>query len=331
MTVDIMVADGRLNENSPVTIKLLEADMNPYVLRPLTTLRKDEWIQFDAAVVRVARQRLNALQDLISRGLIVKIPNAMGVTVVQHETMNEMIAASVSMDGITRGKADRVLFSLVSTPLPIIHEDFWLSARALAAGRKIGAPLDTTMVEQATIQVVEKMEDLLLNGISTADVFGFGSSTATLYGYTTRANRNTVSIGTNWDVETGTNIIADVKSALNALHTDRMFGPYMVYVPSAYWVALMDDFKAHSDKTILQRIKEVPGVLDVKPCDLLSANNVLIVQLTSDVVDMLDGIRPMVVYWSDEGGMRLHFKVMAIYAPRVKVDYDNRSGVCHIS
>ena len=55
----------------------------------------------------------------------------MGTTIVQHESVSEMTRAQVTMDGVTRAENDRVTFKLVSTPLPVIHHDFQISARVL--------------------------------------------------------------------------------------------------------------------------------------------------------------------------------------------------------
>ena len=196
MTIDLITSDGTaVSAYGSVAEKLLASNMNPSSLRTNAVLRKDEWEQLDTAVVEVARERLNAVGDLVSRGLTYEVGNGMGTTIVQHETVSEMTRAQVTMDGVTRGDNDRVTFSLVSTPLPVIHHDFQISARVLAASRQSGSPLDTTQVEEATRQVAETTEDLLVNGVESGDskTLGFGSSAATIYGYTDRPNRNTYS------------------------------------------------------------------------------------------------------------------------------------------
>lgn len=312
---------------------LIANGMNVNSLRTNSTLRKDDWELLDRTVVQTARERLNGVADLIFRGLVLEVPNGLGTTVVQHETISEMIAAEVSMDGITRGQFDRTLYNLVSTPLPIIHRDFQLSARNLEASRKSGTPLDTTMAAEASRQVSERIEDILFNGLTREDTLGFGSDSAQLFGYTNRTNRNTVSIGTAWNASaaTGTTILADVLAMITSAHADRMFGPYMLYVPTNFWVDLLDDFKTNSDKSIISRLKEIPSLIDVKPADKLTASNVVMVQMTRDNVDMVIGMQPTTVQWQSQGGMQLNFKVMAIMVPRIKLDSGNRSGVVHLS
>lgn len=324
---------GGFNVQGTVAEKLLANGMNPNALRVNSLLRKDEWIMMDRAVVTTARERLVGVADLMGRGLSLNVPNAMGTLIVQHQTQSETIAAELSMDGVTRGNYDNLTFDLVSTPLPIVHRDFQLTARHLQASRNGGIPLDVSNVEEATREVVTKLEDILFNGVTSGGLHGFGNHQAQLFGYTNRTGRNTVTLSQNWNAsgKTGAEILADVLAMIQAAHDDRMYGPYMLYVPSAYWTPLFDDFKANSDKTIMQRIKEIPGIIDVKVSDRLIGNNVILVQMTRDVVDMLDGIQPMVVQWEEQGGMVINFKVMAIMVPRIKLDHGGRCGVVHLS
>ncbi len=334
MTIEtIRVESGAVVPGGTVSQRLLAANMDPMALRDNATLRKDEWELLDTAVVEVARERLKGIQDLINAGLTFPVENALGTLIVQHELASEMTEAEVTMDGVTRTRADRVTFSLVSTPLPIVHHDFQISARHLAASRRLGQPIDTTQAAEASRQVSETLENLLFNGLSSGDTLGFGSSSAQLFGYTNRTNRNTVTLATDWDASaaTGTTILDDVLSMIDAAHQDLHFGPFVLYVPTAYWVPLMDDFKANSDKTIFQRINELPDIQSVTPVDKLTANNVVLVEFTRTNVDLVVGMQPTTISWETQGGMMMFFKVMSIMVPRIKIDANSRSGVVHLS
>jgi hypothetical protein len=90
------------------------------------------------------------------------------------------------------------------------------------------------------------------------------------------------------------------------------------------------DFKTNSDKSIIERLLEIPNLQWIKPAAFIPAKQQVLVQLTSDVVDMLNGLQPTVVQWATDGGMVLHFKVMAIMVPRVRNgDAENQSGIVH--
>lgn len=110
-----------------------------------------------------------------------------------------------------------------------------------------------------------------------------------------------------------------------------MYGPFQMYVPSAVFTHMGDDFKANSDRTIMERLLAIPGISGIKETKDLTASNILLVQMTSDVVDMVDGMQPTTVEWESEGGMITNFKVMAIMVPRLKFDYVNQSGIVHYS
>lgn len=314
-----------------VAAKLLSGNFSVNALRTQDVLRKDEWKMYDTKVIEIARQRLVATGDLIGRGLSLSIPNALGVTKVEWETMSELGDAIISMHGLTQGQNDRVEYTLNSMPLPIVHKDFHINVRALEASRTTGMPLDTTQAELAARIVSEKIESLIFLGSSVA---GTGNSIA---GLTTESNRNTGSVTTAaWSTQaasttTAYTIITDVLAMIDKAIADNMFGPYMLYVPTGTYVALGNDFKANGDKTILQRIKDIPGILDVRPTNNLTGANVVLVQMTADVIDMVDGIQPTVVMWESHGGMLLNFKVLAIMVPRVRSTRSGQSGVVHYS
>ena len=321
---DFLIPDGNGGWRAQGAVaEQFAAGLSVNSLRTNTVLQKEEWLLLDTAVIKVATERLGAVADLISRGLSLRLPNGLGTTVFQWEDMSDMTAAEVNMDGVTGGEQDRLTFDLNSIPLPIIHKDFWLSRRVLEASRNGGSPLDTSTAEVAGRLVAEQIESILFNG-SSGLTFGGG----TLRGYLDHPDRNTIVDEPDWDgADTGELILTDVIAMIDAAHADNMFGPYMLYIPPTYFTALLEDFKAASDKTILQRILEIPSIMDVRTVDQMATNQVLLVQLTSDVVKEIIGLEPTVVQWETHGGMRVHFKVMAIMVPRIASDHDGRSGI----
>ncbi len=320
--------NGGVQAFGSVASRLLANGMNVSALRTNDTLRKDEWIQFDTKLIEIAQQRLNGVGDLLNRGLRHDVKNGMGTTVVQWETVDETRDAEISMDGLTRAQSDAVNYVLQSVPLPITHRDFYINLRALEASRQLGQSLDTTNAELAARKVSESLENTLFNGAS-AYTFGGG----TIRGYTDFPSTNSVSLTAPWTNSgvTGTNILNDVLAMIEALHTDRMFGPYVMYVPTLYWIKLLEDFKTNSDKSIIIRLREIPFLEEIKVADFLTTDNVLLVQMTSDVVDMVVGQQPTTVQWETQGGMLVNFKVMAIMVPRLKADQDGRCGIVLLS
>lgn len=303
---------------------LMANNWNIQSLRTQDYLRKDAWTAMDNAVIDIARHELVGVGDLMNRGLTFNLPNAMGTTRIEWERMGDMGPAAMNMAGVTEERNDTTEFDLVSMPVPIIHKDFWINIRKLEASRKDGTPLDTTQAEVCARKVSERIESMLFLGDTS-----LGSNNAIL-GYATAPNRVTGSTTASWATATGAQILADVIAMIGAAKAKEMKGPFVFYVHYTAMSHLGDDFKAESDKTILQRIKEIPGVGDVKESYYVpNADTVFAVQMTRDVVDIVNGFGPTVVQWETLGGMRQNYKVMAIMLPRVKSTYAQQSGIIH--
>jgi len=232
------------------------------------------------------------------------------------------------MDAATRGQNDRPEYTINYLPLPIVHGDFQLNIRQLNASRTTGQSLDTTIAELKARKVAEKLEEMLF----TATTFVYGGGT--IYSYLNHPNRNTVSLTTgNWDAsaKTGAQILTNVRAMKQASIAARYYGPWVIYIPTAYETVLDPDYVSGYTKTIRSRILEVAGIEDIKVIDKLTANNVLMVQMTSDVVRMVTGLPVTTVEWQTEGGMIYHYKVMTIQVPQIRSDASSRSGLVHLS
>jgi uncharacterized linocin/CFP29 family protein len=348
VTTDAISGNGQggLQASGSVAKRLLASGFNINALRPAipdaarvdakgiywhqgmranATLRRLEWQLYDTAVISVARRRLVGVADLIAMGLTYNVPDALGVTQIVWEQISTMTAAEISMSGLSQTPNDRQEFNLLSLPLPIIHKDFNINIRQLHSSRRIGTPLDVTQAELSSRIVSEGIESILFAGTL---VLGTNNQ---IYGYTTAPHRSTGSVTAPWATATGTQIVTDTLAMIAALVADNMYGPYAMYVPSAVYTAMGADFKAFGDKTILSRVLEIPGISSIKQSKDLTASNIILVQMTSDVIDMVDGMQPTTVEWETDGGMIVNFKVMAIMVPRVKFDYVNQSGIAHYS
>lgn len=302
------------------------------------TLRKDEWIQFDEAVVPAFQEVVNGLGDLLSRNLRINIGNPFGTTVLESEKISEMTAAHVSMYAGTPPEDDRAAYTLWGVPVPIISKGFWLDERVLEASRMRGAGLDTSNADAATRVVTEQLEALLFAGN-----VAYGGYTLT--GYTNSPNVNTGTI-VSWLTLATTapmTIVQNVLTMMQALFSDNANGPYMLYVPNAWYVALQNSYfetTASSPaavtglvaptQTIMQRIMAIPGIEDVKPTTQLTSG-VVLVSLTRQTVDVGFGFEPRLIQWESQGGMVNHFRVISIMTFRVKSDYAGRSGVAYYS
>ena len=297
-----------------------------YSTMPITTqavLRRDEWLALDEVLVTVARARLGGIQDLIDNNLTYNLGNALGTTVLEWHDVSDSMSAIVSMDGVTRGPGDRPKFTSNYIPVPVIHSDFEINLRQLESSRKLGNPLDTTMVEQSTRRVMETLEDMLF----TDTEYSFGNGT--IYSYLNHPDINTITLTVDWDAsaKTGEDIVDEVIAMKQALIEAKQFGPYMIYIPTGYETKLDEDYRANYPKTTRQRIMEIDGIKGVKVIDRLTADNVLMVSMTSTTVQLVRGLPIQVVEWSTEGKWITKYKIVTIQVPRVRSDQDGNSGI----
>jgi len=314
--------------HGPVAHRLLANGMNVNALRTNDTLLYDEWKQIDNAVVKAALRRAVGVADLQAAGLTYGGFNGMAKTVLGYQDASDISDANMNMDGVNEGDRDRMEFDIHYLPLPIIHKDFSFSIREINESRNGSMPLDTSMAEMAATKVIEKVESIIFAGASS---YKFGGGT--LYGLSDYTNVNSVSLSTNWDAsaKTGADIVDDVRSMKQASINDRFFGPWNLYVPTAYETVLDDDYASGYPKTIRQRILEIDGIQSVKVSDFLAANTVILVQMTPDVIRLVEGLPITTVQWDTEGGMKVRFKVMAIMVPQIRAAQDGKCGVVKLA
>ena len=312
-------------------------DIKSYVTMPIqtnATLRRDEWKRLDDVVMSISETRLNGIQDLIANGLTYDLGNGMATTVLEWHDVSDMLEAELTMDGITRAKGDRPEYQHNYLPLPIIHVDYEINARVLAASRNSGNPLDTTAAERAARKVSEKLENMLFTDTDYA--YGEKDSRVRnkIYSYINHPDINLVTLPLAWDngSKTGALIVADVldmkQSSINAYH----YGPWMLYIPTAYETVLDADYDATTPgTTIRERILKISGIKGIKVVDTMPANTVLLVQMTSDVVRLVRGMGIQNVEWQVEGRMLTKYKVMTIQVPQIRSDQEGHSGIVKLS
>lgn len=295
------------------------------LMNTTATLRKDDWKILDDAIVKAALERLTLVTDLRSAGLTFTIPQGMGKTVLETETQSDTNDAIISMDGLRESPDDRPEFELSNLPLPITHKDFQFSARQILCSRNGGSPLDTTMAEACARKVSEKVEKLTI-GRDTGTTFGGG----TVYGLINFTSTITYSLTTPVGASgVGEQLLADVLAMRQASVAAKHYGPWMMYVAPNWDTYLDADFKSNSDKTVRERIKMVNGIMDIKTLDFLQNYDIVLVQMTSDIIRMVIGMDITTLQWDTKGGMQKNFKVMAIMVPQCRADFNGNTGIVY--
>lgn len=338
-----MVQNNRTGKYEPKYVSVpIQQLMDRGIYSPVfnaATLRKNEWIELDTAVIRATRLRLRAWADLVassSRGGF----NAMAKTTFEYQAMSDPGEAIVDMDGISEGRTDRPLFNLKSIPLPITHSDFWFSQREIAVSRNSGTPLDTTMAEAAGRRVAEMIERTVI-GIETGVTFGTQTAgpgahtgTSTVYGYTNFPYRVTK---TDLNTPTGANpeaVMTDVLEMLETMRSNGYFGPYMLYHSTPYSRYFDDDYfrsgSTSAVRTLRERIMEIGDIQDIRRLDYLTDGyQLILIQMTAEVAQAINGMDVTTVQWETKGGMQQNFKVLCIQVPLLKAPYNGVSGILH--
>jgi hypothetical protein len=122
-----------------------------------------------------------------------------------------------------------------------------------------------------------------------------------------------------------------VLTMIAASEDANMYGPWVIYVPRDASTKLENDFKANVTQSIRQRIMQVSGVSDVRIADSLATGNVLLVQMTRDVVVLVQGEPLQTVQWDIQGGFAVNFKAFQIQVPLVRADSAGQSGIVHMT
>ena len=292
-------------------------------------LRKYEWETIDSAVIDVMRTPIPGVADLISRGLT-RALGGLGTFSSVYEQLSDMSDADVTMNITAQNaKKDKVAYTSVAVPVPIISKPFEIDIRMLEASRKMGESLDTTTTRVATRKVREALEAMLFNG-STLKV---GSSV--IYGYTNAPhilNKTAAAYG-GGDFGTDGNAHKTINGMIGALNALGFFGPFGMYVSPTQYGQLNALTGVNLTETQLSVILRTLGNLQggllefVKPSYSLADGVSIIVQLTQDVVDLAIGQDITAVSWAEFGGLLTQFRVLTAAVPRIKYDANNACGV----
>jgi hypothetical protein len=334
MSRNLLNINGPLPAGAPPALRLLvEGKLTVAQFRALRPLPENAQKLIDDTVNRVGLDRLSVVADLMSDGLTYDIGQSFwGTTQVQWDEQSEAGGARRTMEPRARGENFIIDRRAKILPVYLTWDTFELGIRTLSASQRGGGvPLDTSLIEQATRRVNEAIEDAAINGIPTPV---FGSSVP---GLLNAPNVNTYAYagGEAWTAagKTGQEIIDDVLAMVTLAVGDRKFGPYTLYVNTAYDLILnrnWSDGVTTFPTTVRQRLEQMSfggQPLRVRSADMLPANRTVLVQRTSDVIDLVVGQEPTVISWDQDGGLGMNWIVLACIIPRVKTTYTDQSGI----
>jgi len=288
-------------------------------------LNQEEWQTLDKAVYARGKQRLNAYQDLVSAGLT--RPSTLASIYSKWRVASERIAADVTLDFRTRLTSDRTDKKTYGVPVPIISAEYSLGRRELMVSRAAGQQVETFEAEEASAAVIEKAEDILINGNTNIVVAG-----GSIPGYRTLAARDTGTAAAygGGDFGTLTNIYPTFVGMMSALAANRFYGPFNCYIHNTQYHQMLEVYTDGSGETALARVEAIPAINSVKPNDLMgTAGELLMVEMNSNVVDLEIAMTLENRRWESPDGSAMFFVVMMSAVPRLKTDYAGHAGIAH--
>lgn len=301
--------------------------------------------EIDQAVIQVGTDRLTLVQDLISAGLVYNLTDPLSVTQLEQWAQNKVANARRVMSPETRGENFKPDMLATRLPIYLTISQFELDIRSLRMSQRVGLPLDVSGIQSATRAVNESIEDAAINGATTLDGQDLTVAGYKAPGLVNAPNAETLSLTkASWtgDTPVGATVFAQVQAMVAKLVANKKFGPYRLYVSTGIDAALNSDYDTTSGSrglSIRERILKIPNLQAIRPADLLpngtiGGSNVLtgakavLVNMTSDVVDVVYGQTPTVIPWTSLTGFTFFNMVMGIIIPRVKQDYNSKTGIC---
>lgn len=311
--------------------------------RALAPMQDKAQVVIDRAVVEVGLQRLTIASDIMGAGLTYPLSDPLSVAQLEWNTQSKIGAALRTMSPSSRTESKKPIIAPTRLPIYLTMDGFEIDLRTLKASQRIGVPLDTAIVKQCVRAVNEAIEDSVLNGATTLDGQDLQDSGYKAPGILTESHVNTQTLtAAAWSQAhpVGATVFAEVMAMIAKLQGDKKFGPYRLYVGTNIGNALDSDYNATNNAqglTIRQRLLQIESLQAVRVADLMPLGTavtdpigakVALVQMTSDVIDIVTGQPPTVIPWTSLDGMTIHNLVMAIMVPRIKSDADGNSGIC---
>lgn len=300
--------------------------------RTLAPLMDKAQVMIDRAVVEVGLQRLTLTADLLAAGLVYPLTDPLSIAQLEWSTQSKIGAAQRTMSPSSRGENKLPVITPYRLPIYLTTDKFEIDIRTLKTSQRNGTPLDTAIVKQCVRSVNEAVEDATINGATTLDGQALQDSGYTAPGLLNHPNVNTqaLTIAAWTTAPVGSTVFTEVMAMIAKLQGDKKFGPYRMYVGTTIGNTMDNDFNSNTSNpiTIRQRLLQIESLQAVRVADLLPATKVILMQMTSDVCDIVMGQAPTVIPWTSLDGFTIHNLVMSIMVPRVRADADGNSGIC---
>jgi uncharacterized linocin/CFP29 family protein len=270
--------------------------MTDFLGRDQSPLSSDQWDAFDATVVRVAQRTLVGRRFISVFG-----PLGPGAQVAPNDVYlgrNEGVVDMVGEEECDEIRAGDRRF----LPLPIIHKDFMLHWRDLAAATDAGLPIDAGAVASAASYCARSEDELIFLGNAELGYSGL----MTVEDHLEAPRSDWAGMG---------NAFRDVVAAVDRLTGHGYPGPFALAVSTPMYVAMNRMFENTGVLEIDQIKKLTTAGVYVSP--VLTEQSAVVVSTGPENLDLVVGV-DMRTAFIESSRMNHHFRVLETLVLRIK-------------
>jgi len=200
--------------------------------------------QIKDAIVFTARKQAVARKIINTRN----ISGGIGVQQWTYDTANEVSDALLTYQ-FTDTAEDWIELTRTDVPIPLLHKEYRISRRDLAAAARGGFGISTATVSSAAYKVMNLENQLILNGFAADgtnyDIKGLYQSAGNSY-------------TTQKDFGTAGNPLAAVAGAIDLMQADNITGPYnLVLNPTQYMELATSILGSGAGEREMAMVKEI--------------------------------------------------------------------------
>lgn len=279
--------------------------------------------QYSPGIMQIAKETMHGLKDLKDNklGFVHKWQN----TESAYIAVNDSTKAIVGMDIEHVSDDDRLTFEKRIVPVPIYSKNFTINGRYGQILKSSSFDQVGEMISNCARAIFEQQESTVFNGVPTIHQDGF-----TLEGYLNHPKRKTVNLTTPWTNITARTIVPDVLALLKEASENNRNSDFMLYVSNDVWHTLFYDYDpAKTEKSVLDKIKTIAGIKDVKPSRYVASNRLVLVHMNRMSVDFAFGDKKelAVIELPPINYLERRFLVHSVMTLRIKYDRNDQSGI----
>lgn len=300
-------------------------------LRANSPLPRDAEIAIDDAI-NVARPSPGTFVPmLIRRGLVRPLPNWLSVLELENRAINDVGEANQTMELDVRYERSVPDLGDYRIPIYATWEATDFPQRLLSVADRAQWPFETNFVTSATNHVNRKVENQSIHGL------GFNMRGHTAPGILTDPVNTIENVDSkSWldPTKTSVNIEDDIDAAANELADEsagEFTGPFALVLGTALANRLNKPYVTNYKGTLREQIlsKDYGGTLEIVSTPEMPVDYWALVQLSSDVIDVVVGQGPQKVVWrlSNHPYSGVGIMIVACEIVRTHTTYTGKSGI----